>query len=263
LGAWGPALFSDDTASDVRGAYRALIEDGADDDDATRQVLHSYADALSDPDDGPVVWLALAFTQSKVGRLDPAVAARAVQIIDTGEGMRRWQEQGASATARRESALAKVRAQLTGPQPARRRLRPPWRHATALGPGDVLAYKTRTGPYLLLRVARIEETRYGAAPVLLLLDYARDALPRPAKLNRVRDRAEPPRSYASLHEPWGITRYHVGVYKRTDPDYQQAGFILIGTIGGREGDQAVRGGVYTQWSLFGNDLDNRLERQPL
>jgi hypothetical protein len=50
---------------------------------------------------------------------------------------------------------------------------------------------------------------------------------------------------------------------QADPGYQQVGFILIGTIGSREGDQTVRGGVYTQWSLFGHDLDNRLERQPL
>lgn len=45
----------------------------------TRQVLDSYADALNSPDDSPVVWLALAFSQSKTGRLDPAVAARALQ----------------------------------------------------------------------------------------------------------------------------------------------------------------------------------------
>ena len=63
MGAWGPALFSDDLACDVRDEYRGLIEDGIDDDAATRQILNSQADALNDPDEGPVVWLALAVTQ--------------------------------------------------------------------------------------------------------------------------------------------------------------------------------------------------------
>jgi hypothetical protein len=263
MGAWGPALFSDDIASDVRSDYRALIEDGAEDDAATQRVLDSYTDALNDSDDGPVVWLALAFTQSKIGRLDPAVAARALQIIDNGEGMSRWHEQGARAAASRESALAKVRAQLAGPQPPRRRLSPPWRHVTALGPGDVLAFQSHDRPYLLLRVARLEDSRYGVAPVLILLDFAGPKLPGIAKVARLRDKAEPPRSYAALSQPWGITRYHVGVYKKSDPDYLQAGFSLIGTIQGRDGDQTVRAGSYTTWKLFGPDLESQLERQPL
>ena len=78
MGTWGPALFSDDTADDVRAMYRELIEDGVDDDEATRQVLAAFVEAANDPDDGPVVWMALAFTQSKVGRLDPDVTAKAL-----------------------------------------------------------------------------------------------------------------------------------------------------------------------------------------
>src|SRR5215831_8788880 len=58
MGAWGPGLFSDDIVCDVRDEYRASIEDGLDDDAATRQILVSYADVIDDPDDGPVVWLA-------------------------------------------------------------------------------------------------------------------------------------------------------------------------------------------------------------
>jgi len=100
-------------------------------------------------------------------------------------------------------------------------------------------------------------------PVLVLLDFAGPRLPRMTSVARTRDRAEPRRSYASLGEPWGITRYHVGVDKKSDPDYQQAGFSLIGKIGGRDGDQTVRPGLYTQWSQFGPDLEERLERQPL
>ncbi|MET8984804.1 hypothetical protein ABZW49_05105 [Nonomuraea wenchangensis] len=94
MAAWGPALFSDDLACDVRDDYRRLIEDGV-------------------PD-----------------------------------------AEGAKVLARREAALLKARAQLTGPQPARRRLRPPWRHVTDLSPGAVLAYRVPSGDVALLRVVR-------------------------------------------------------------------------------------------------------------
>jgi len=94
MGAWGPALFSDDTACDVRDQYRALIGDGISDDQVTSQVLESFAGELSDPDEGPVVLLALAVTQSRWGRLDPGVAARALQVIDGGAGLSRWRDQG-------------------------------------------------------------------------------------------------------------------------------------------------------------------------
>src|SRR5215469_93571 len=141
VSAWGPGLFADDTACDVRDEYRALIEDGTGDDSAMRRILDAYADALEDPDDGPVIWLALAFTQSKIGRLDHNLATRALEIIDHDEGMSRWLEQGPNLEARRRAALAQVRAQLTGPQPRRKKLRPPWRHVTSLHAGDVLAYR--------------------------------------------------------------------------------------------------------------------------
>ena len=37
MGAWGPGLWSDDVACDVRDAYREAVEDGRSDEDATRQ----------------------------------------------------------------------------------------------------------------------------------------------------------------------------------------------------------------------------------
>jgi hypothetical protein len=39
MGSWGPALFSDDTACDVRDMYKDLIADGVDDAEATQPVV--------------------------------------------------------------------------------------------------------------------------------------------------------------------------------------------------------------------------------
>jgi hypothetical protein len=169
VGAWGPALFSDDTACDVRDTYRELIEDGVDDAAAQAQVLSTYQELIDDPDDGPVLWLALAITQSKFGRLDPEVATRALEVIDRGEGLERWAEDP-KLLARRQAALVKTRDQLTGPQPERKRLRPPKRRLTDLEVGDLYGYRS-SGLYILFRVATITSDRYGNWPVLRALDY--------------------------------------------------------------------------------------------
>ncbi|MGH3390276.1 MAG: hypothetical protein ACRDOO_15515, partial [Actinomadura sp.] len=156
MSAWGYALFSDDTACDVRDDYRELIEDGIGDTEATQKVLADYTEALDDPDDGPIVWLALAASQSKIGRLEPSVLAKALEVLDQGLGLDRWAEEGPKELAKRQAALEKIRAQLTGPQPARKKLRRPWRYVTDLVPGNVLTYRSKSGNYVLLRVAQVD-----------------------------------------------------------------------------------------------------------
>jgi len=42
LGVWGPSLFSDDVACDVRDYYRELLEDGVEDGAATGQTLEKF-----------------------------------------------------------------------------------------------------------------------------------------------------------------------------------------------------------------------------
>ena len=50
MGAWGTAIFSDDTASDVREEFRDLIGEGLSTEQATDKLLKEYAPSLDDPD---------------------------------------------------------------------------------------------------------------------------------------------------------------------------------------------------------------------
>ncbi len=262
MGVWGPALFSDDVACDVRDEYRALVEDGIDDKEATRRILNTRRAALTDPDDGPVIWLALAVTQSKTGRLEPNIASRALEIISRGEGMQRWEEQGSAMAARRRAAMEKVRNQLTGPQPPRRRLRPPWRHVTSLRRGDVIAYHTRTGDYLLLRVTRIEDNRDGAAPVLVLLDFADNNIPPPSQIAAISDRSGLSNA-GKPTPPWATVSFVVHVTFKGDPDYADAGFVVVCNIAPRPGDESAPAGPDSDWDRFGQYLDKQVALQPL
>ena len=63
MGAWGTALFSDDTACDVRDSYIDLVGDGLSGPEATKGLLREWSASLNDPDESPVFWLALAATQ--------------------------------------------------------------------------------------------------------------------------------------------------------------------------------------------------------
>ena len=69
MDAWGTALFSDDTARDVRESYMELVGDGLTGEEATKALIGEWSASLNDPDESPVFWLALAATQWRCGRL--------------------------------------------------------------------------------------------------------------------------------------------------------------------------------------------------
>jgi hypothetical protein len=92
MGAWGPAIFSDDVACDIRGDYRELLEDGVPDEEAMSRVIEAYAHL--DEDEAHVLWLALAAAQAGLGRRDDSVQDKALAIIDGGVGLELWEEAG-------------------------------------------------------------------------------------------------------------------------------------------------------------------------
>jgi hypothetical protein len=181
MGAWGSAIFSDDTACDVRDYFRELLEDGYEGDEATRLVLDRFKDLPHDSDDGAVFWLALAATQWRFGRLHDDVKTRAIEIIDASIGLDGWEEAGASALKARRKVLDKLRSQLTSPQPRPRKVRRPRRYQTELSIGDAISYRLNSGKFVILRVVGIEETRYWSTPIFELCDWVGD-VPPPARV---------------------------------------------------------------------------------
>lgn len=252
MGSWGPALFSDDLACDVRDAYREMVEDGVEDDDAIARMSERFAGTLDDPDEGPVFWMALAFTQSKVGRLNTAIRDRALQAIDNGEGLQLW-EDDAGLLSKRKAALRRVRAQLIGPQPDRKKLRPPSRHVTDLEPGDVLAYEA-SGRSALFRVARLNDSRVAVAPILVALQYNGPGVPEPGRLRRLRDRRAPQlRPTKSGRAPWWAVSFHVMTIKKVT--HADAGFVKVGRVRNKKSDDAQRPATYVDWASLSGLLD--------
>jgi hypothetical protein len=151
MGASSTALFSDDVACDVRDECIELLSTGADPSEVATALIRTWSDSIEDADDGPVFWLALAATQWKYGCLSAEVRARAIEVIDGGSDLKRWE--GAS-VARRRSVLLALRERLLSEQPATRR--PPRRKPIVVPANKVLspdgcalatAYQLSRSPY--------------------------------------------------------------------------------------------------------------------
>ena len=121
MGAWGPGIFSDDLALDVRDQWRAAILDGVAPDQASRSLIDLYSQAPGAPADTVVFWLALAAAQMTTGWLQADVRDRALGIIDAGADLALWEEGGNRGG--RERVLRRLAARLRGPQPPPKKLR--------------------------------------------------------------------------------------------------------------------------------------------
>lgn len=212
MGAWGPGLFSDDTACDVRDEYRDLVGRGASGPEATRQLIEDYYPGDS-PDD-TAFWLGLAATQWKLGRLEDSVRDRALRIIQDGSDLRRWEEGAPKRDVhRRRAVLEKLREQLLSPQPAPKRVRASYVQDTEFTEGDVVSYRLGSGSLILLRVVSIYVDRGGRYPVVEIADWVGVEPPPADVITRLRAKRPSPESGTE----WEFTtRFMVVRWSRTD-----------------------------------------------
>lgn len=170
MGAWGAGLFSDDTACDIRDEYRDLLGDGLSGPNATDRILEMWRNELDDSDVYPVVWLALASVQVKCGKLEERVKTRALEIIDRGIDLKRW-ESDPKLYRRRKETLQKIRLQILSPQRPPVRIKKRHRFVTAFKIGDVLAYRLLSGNYAIFRVVEYFTDKGGTYPVIQVCDW--------------------------------------------------------------------------------------------
>lgn len=190
MGAWGTAIFSDDTAQDVRDEWREAVLDGLDAKEATARLVESFEDFLGeDEDTEKLFWLALAAAQFETGRLLAEVRDRALAIIDDGGDVSRWGEDGDEVLARqRGRVLERLAAKLRGAQPKPKRLRRPQSLAAVpVEVGDVVRVHDEDGENeaLVLVVGHVQEAGVERAPVVAALDWEKGAIPNRTALSQL------------------------------------------------------------------------------
>jgi hypothetical protein len=247
VGVWGTGLFSDDMACDIRDHYRELLEDGVEDGEAMQRVLEKFRTYFDEPEGTAL--LAFAVTQSKLGRLDPEIRHRALAVLDRGADLEVWERENPKLLPKRRAVLEKAGAQLTGPQPPARRLRPPKRVSSGLAAGDVLALALPQS-VALLRVVRIHSHRLGETPVLEELDFKGTDVPSRDALERLGPSKVP---ITLMPASASETRLFAFVSQRID--WHRAGFRKVQTISARAGDeQAPLPSSGISWSVLADRL---------
>jgi hypothetical protein len=251
MGVWDTALFSNDLACDIRDHYRELIEDGVDDTEATRQTTEKYRASFDDPEDGASAILALAVTQSKIGRLDPVIRDLALAALERGGDLAVWAIDNPKLLAKRKQVLSKAREQITGPQPARARIKRPSRPSCGLVAGDVLALDLPSGP-ALLRIVRVHVHRRGETPCLEELQFSGTDLPAPGMVKELAARVKG--SMAMMSPDARL----FALPDLKNAGWKEAGFKKVATIPERAGDS---GSVLPSFGIRWSTLAARY-RQP-
>jgi hypothetical protein len=112
MGAWGIGLFENDIALDLQGEFEAELSSGTEPAAAADALWEAYAEALEDPEEGPMAVLALAALLLDRGVRRHRVLDVARDVIARGAGLDIWEEAGPEELANRQGVYESLRARL-------------------------------------------------------------------------------------------------------------------------------------------------------
>ena len=141
MGAWGPKLYQDDIAEEVRHYYKDQLHRGKRGKEITQELIEQYEYAISDQDDAPVFWFALADSQWNLGRLEDEVKRQALDHIHNGYDLNRWKAEDPKEAKIREKVLRDLEEKLLSPQPAEKKISQYKLYHCEWEIGDVYAYR--------------------------------------------------------------------------------------------------------------------------
>ena len=118
--AWGVAILSDDIAEDIKLLYKDLLANEYSNEEASRIVIEEYKNELDDEE--TIAFVSICFHTMEVRRLQENVKQEALQIIESGTDLARWEEEP-KLQKKREVVLNKLREQLNSPQPEAKKYR--------------------------------------------------------------------------------------------------------------------------------------------
>ncbi|MGN6507444.1 MAG: hypothetical protein ACTHM6_17955 [Tepidisphaeraceae bacterium] len=183
MGTWGTAIFSDDLAADIKGEFRDLIGDGLSGPEAVSRLTAKYRKSLEDDDEAAVFWLALAAIQWKLGRLDDRTKQNALDVINRGTDLARWDDP--KNLKARTKVLEKLKTQLLSPQPRAKKVPRRIRSNNQWVVGEVIAFRLLSGKWTLLRTIGHHTDYGGRSAVCELLDSSTAEVPPADVINRL------------------------------------------------------------------------------
>jgi len=122
MGAWGPGLYQDDVAEDVKTDYVNLLKIGKTNQEATDKMIKDNQMIINDFDEGPIFWFALADTQWKFGRLLPNVKDNALMYLKKEDDLKKWETENRASYKYRKKVLEELIQRLNSPMPALKKI---------------------------------------------------------------------------------------------------------------------------------------------
>lgn len=147
MGTWGTSILASDTARDVYDDYMKAFNRGQNHEGILGKIMKERQEEISDEDDGPVVWLAVAKAQWDCGALAPSVLREVERIVKEGPGLVRWEESGKRLLEQRKRKLAAFLQGIRTPNPKPRKPRRAVKRKPVFEPGDCLSIRLDDGTY--------------------------------------------------------------------------------------------------------------------
>ena len=106
-------FLASDLAVEVRNVYFEHAGTGIGPGAATAAVFDAFRNLLDDPNEGPVIFLALAALQLQSGQLLDPIRDAALALIESGDAARAWRPFDVTTNLARREALANFAALLS------------------------------------------------------------------------------------------------------------------------------------------------------
>jgi hypothetical protein len=246
VGSWGLGVEEDDFVLDVIGEFNEVLKHGGSVDSATAVVLERFAEARDDPDDGPLLPLAIAQAQWTYGLVASEILSRISAYLESGAGLERWAEESPAVLEKRVQRLHAFVERVREPNPRPRRFPKVVVRKPVFQAGDCLSVDLGDGRFgaALVLVADHSREEYGKN-LVGVLDYLETRPPDEAIFRRRKWLRLTHHSYTGeLDLTWYLAHGFRSARQR---------FTVVGTVPILRSDP-TEGRAYHAWRFLGDQV---------
>ncbi len=141
MGSWGPGLYQNDIAEDIKDYYNDQLRRGKKSEEITHELINQNHDIIFDNDDAPIFWFALADTQWNLGRLENSVKEKALFYLNLDNDFLYREVENIKFANKRYSVLKALKEKLLTQPPKEKKITPYKFYHCEWKIGDIYAYQ--------------------------------------------------------------------------------------------------------------------------
>lgn len=169
MGAWGTRLTDDDFAADIIGEYFERFDKGEEPKDIRITLEQSNEDAINDPDEGHIFWMALAKAQWDVGALDKDILEKVLKIVESDVDTKSWIERDGKKPEKRRQSITAFATQIQTARDKPRKRKKKILRSSPFETGDVVVFNTTDNNWGVVVVGEAEKlTEFGFTKIVAL-----------------------------------------------------------------------------------------------